>query len=244
MRCFFVMLSVSLHRGLEQEKAAELARRQKCKKEIDEFSKTIDEIQENLRKEQGERDEFQRLRDRAVSQLEGLMSQRKIIVEKCDLEEIPLPRRVEGGRGDDGDDAMDVDGASGGDHTWAESISVAKQTIAKDRFDYSKLPRDERRELSDKERDRVRNDKDEEVTKIRETLNSRNPNMKAKEQCKEVDARYSALQEEFRVAKEKATKLTKDFEDAKATRLQLFNGSAPSLLSRAPPLMPTRITRL
>lgn len=163
--------------------------------------------------------------------MEGLRSQRKNIIEQCIIDEIPLPKKG-GGRGKSGegvgdkdpeegnDDEMEVEGGS---CSHSQSAMQAKEEIAKDRFDYSRLPREHRRDLSEKEQSKIRSQQEEEQAKVGETLNSMNPNMKAMDQLKEVEVRYQAVTDEAKAAKEASSTLSKKFEDVKQKRCELFN---------------------
>jgi chromosome segregation ATPase len=52
-----------------------------------------------------------------------------------------------------------------------------------------------------------------------------NPNMKAMDQLKEVEIRYTAVLEESKAAKENSQSLSKSFEEVKQKRCDLFNRS-------------------
>jgi chromosome segregation ATPase len=168
--------------------------------------------------------------------MEGLMSQRKNIIEQCSIDEIPLPKKggTRGKAGDEGendgeghDDEMEIEGAS---CSHSQSAMQAKDEIAKGRFDYSRLPRENRRDLSDKDQGKIRSQQEEEQSKVAETVNSMNPNMKAMDQLKEVEARYQAVTEEAKAAKEESQQLCKKFEDVKQKRCDLFNRCAHFLI--------------
>jgi hypothetical protein len=185
-----------------------------------------------MKKIQDERDEVLRLVERAELKMEGLRSQRKNIIEQCTIDEIPLPKkglaRGKGAGAEDGnepgeggqEDEMEVEGGS---CSHSQSAIQAKEEIAKDRFDYSRLPRDHRRDMSEKEQSKVRNQQEEELAKAAEIINSMNPNMKAIDQLKEVEVRYQAVTDESKAAKENSQHLSKEFESVKQKRCDLFN---------------------
>jgi structural maintenance of chromosome 1 len=163
--------------------------------------------------------------------MEGLRSQRKNIIEQCTIDEIPLPKKgVARGKGvgaqegsepdNDQDDEMEVEAGS---CIHSQSAIQAKAEIAKDRLDYSRLSRDHRRDMSEKEQSKVRNQVEEELAKAAEIINSMNPNMKAIDQLKEVEVRYQAVTDESKAAKENSQHLSKEFETVKQKRCDLFN---------------------
>ncbi len=207
----------------------EEANRQRIKNEMDAIDKELKGIHAALKKTQDERDEVLRSVERAESKMEGLRSQRKNIIEQCTIDEIPLPKKgVARGKGgaadeepDEGqEDEMEVEG---GGCSHSQSAIQAKEEIAKDRFDYSRLSRDHRRDMSEKEQNKVRNQQEEEQAKAAEIINSMNPNMKAMDQLKEVEVRYNAVTDESKAAKENSQHLSKEFETVKQKRCDLFN---------------------
>ena len=228
----FTGLSLTVtNREAKEAKSVEEANRKKIKAEIDEIDNELKGILTALKKVQDERDEVVRLGERAESKMEALRSDRKNIIEQCTMDEIPLPKKGRSrGKSGDGpaeneadegrDDEMEVEGGS---CSHSQSAIQAKEEIAKDCFDYSRLPREHRRDLSDKEQSKIRSQQEEEQSKVAEVINSMNPNMKAIDQLKEVEVRFQSANAESKAAKEESQKLIKEFEDVKQRRCELFN---------------------
>eukprot|EP00961_Rhodomonas_salina_P023332 313489-Rhodomonas_salina.1 len=185
-----------------EAKAEEVRQRAQVKEEIDEIEKELKEIQGVLKTTQDERDSVLKLVERAEANIDKYTAQRASVLETCTLEEVNLPKKKTAGesqeeaqdgereRADEDEempdaDAMDVDDSA----MHSQVAKQAKEAIAEASFDYTRLPREHRKEMSDKEQQKVRGDLDEQQKKIQDTLNSMNPNMKAFEQLKEVEER-------------------------------------------------------
>jgi structural maintenance of chromosome 1 len=222
---------LSIFREAKEAKAAEEANRQGIKKEMDAIDIELKGIHTALKKTQDERDEVLRSVERAELKMEGLRSNRKNIIEQCTIDEIALPKKgVARGKGGDTEESNGPDDAQedemeveGGSCSHSQSAIQAKEEMAKDRFDYSRLSRDHRRDMSEKDLSKVRNQQEEELAKAAEIINSMNPNMKAIDQLKEVEVRYTAVTDESKAAKENSQNLSKKFETVKQKRCDLFN---------------------
>mmetsp|Transcript_66287 Transcript_66287/g.138163 ORF Transcript_66287/g.138163 Transcript_66287/m.138163 type:complete len:1268 (-) Transcript_66287:281-4084(-) len=227
-----------------EAKSEEVRQRNQVKEEIDEIEKELKEIQTVLKTTQEERDTVLKLVERAEANIDKYSAQRASVLEQCEMEEVKLPKKREAGEsqatgdgeGGEGDgegaeqqeaaeegeefpDSMDVD--DGAVHS--QIAKEARDQIAQARLDYTKLPREHRKEMGDKEQDRVRNELDEQQKKIQDTMEGMNPNMKAFEQLKEVEGRFNEVQTEMLEAKQRSQDLAKQFEEVKQKRCELFN---------------------
>mmetsp|Transcript_19641 Transcript_19641/g.49221 ORF Transcript_19641/g.49221 Transcript_19641/m.49221 type:complete len:1245 (-) Transcript_19641:123-3857(-) len=211
--------TASLKKAME-EKAEQVRVRKAAKAVIDEQDAELKNRKDVLKVKLEEKESVQRQVDKVEMVIESLQAQRRTTFEACEIEEIALPKKGRGSGG--GDDAMDVDeeesaGAS-------QSAQAVRKDISSAKLDYSRLTRDQKKtDLSEKEQGRIKEGLEEDRKRISDTIASMNPNMKAMEQLKEVEARAAAVQEEIKEAKQKASEVTQRFEEVKSTRCQLFN---------------------
>ncbi|KAJ1481285.1 P-loop containing nucleoside triphosphate hydrolase protein [Baffinella frigidus] len=209
-----------------EAKAEEKRKRDQVMDDIDEIEKQLREVQAVLKKTHDDRDGAAKLVERAESLMEKLSAQRTSLLEQSELDEVELPKRKGAGAGEEedaemeeGDDAMEVDDSAG----HSQPAKRVKKAIAEARLDYSKVPREQKRDMPDKEKKRVLEDLEEKQKKIAESLGTMNPNMKAFEQLKEIEARYEEVQGEMQAAKQKSQDLTKSFDEVRKKRCEMFN---------------------
>ena len=202
-----------------EDKAEMVKKRKAAKVEIEEQDGELKKIKGVLRSAVEAKEAVERHVEKEESNIERLQAQRRTAFEACELEEILLPRKGKGSTGGDDDgDAMDVEGDSQN-----EAAAAARKDIAATRLDFSSLTNHQKRDMSEKEQQKVRDHLEEERKKISDTLASMNPNMKAIEQLKEVEARLNEMQEEIKEARQKAQEVNQKFEECKSERCRLFN---------------------
>mmetsp|Transcript_10154 Transcript_10154/g.24576 ORF Transcript_10154/g.24576 Transcript_10154/m.24576 type:complete len:1249 (+) Transcript_10154:130-3876(+) len=207
-----------------EDKAEQVRVRKAAKAVIDEQVTELKNRKDVLKVKLEEKESVQRLVDKVESNIERLQSQRRTTFEACEIEEISLPKkgRGSGGGGDgEGDDPMDVEESAGASQS--QSAQNVRNDISSAKLDYSRLTREQKKQMSSKEQERVKGGLEEDRKKIGDTIASMNPNMKAMEQLKEVEAKAAEVQEEIKEAKHKATEVSQRFEEVKSERCQLFN---------------------
>ena len=200
-------------------KEEELRKQKAIKEEIDEIEKEYKEITKVLKKANEDREEISRQLEKAEAQMQRLRDKRNGVFEQCKMDEIEIPTRKkkDGSNDDDEEDNMDIEAGH------SQTAKEIRQEVLQSRIDFSKLPREHKRDLGEKDQEKIRSELEEKQKKINDTLQTMNPNMKAHEQLKEIEERYEAVQQELSSAKQNSQDLTKQFEDVKQKRCDLFN---------------------
>jgi structural maintenance of chromosome 1 len=209
--------------------------REEVKKEQDEIEVTYKQYQVVHKEKSEARDEVVRKIEQAEKSVEQAKDDYKALLNQSKLEDLELPRR-DGSKKKKagGDDEMEEDEEEGGgdedmqDSQEGESqgqsqVDLARQEVKKLNLDYAKLPRDHKKEMSEKDQEQKRKEFRETQSAISDRLQGMNPNMKAAEQLKEIEERFSSLSNEWMEARKECDELSEEFERVKKLRCDKFN---------------------
>jgi len=217
-----------------------VAKRDESKKETLAIEDDIKKYQVVLKTHSDERDEFTRKSEQSEKKVELCKEDFKALLDQCKLDDLDLPRKGQGKkkkRSVGGEDAMEEDdddeeeepdededmGESQEGQSQSQVVDLARKELKKINLDYSKLLRDQKRDLSDKEQDKIRKEFSDKQGVISDHLQGMNPNMKASEQLEEIDGRFEVLQAQWKDKRLANEALQLRFETVKKNRCDTFN---------------------
>ena len=226
--------NAKLKQNMDQKQEA-VERRNEVKTEQEAIEVQIKEYQGVLKKHSDERDEVARQSEQEEKSVERCKDDLQALLEQSKLDDLELPRKGQRKKKDKAEsgDEMEEDEEEEGEEDMEDSqagesqsqvVDLARKELKKMNLDYSKLSRDQKNSgLRPQEIEKIRKDFTERQNNISDKLQGMNPNMKATEQLKEIDERFTGLSNEWQEARKECDKLSDTFEDVKKQRCEKFN---------------------